>query len=158
MAERYGLALADGVDPLQLRAYADYLTRAAGLDPDAFGYGVTLPPFPGEAEDLRTALQGVTPDVDMLGQLGVRYVVAAFPIDAEGLELAGRFDEVYVYRNLQARAMLGGGRRIVLANGDLLFAYEPRPVYVGWAISGVTLAALLAWRFSGWMRRRSEGD
>ncbi|HDQ72399.1 MAG TPA: hypothetical protein ENN19_09915 [Chloroflexi bacterium] len=158
VAERYGLALADGVDPLQLRAYADYLTRAAGLDPDAFGYSVTLPPFPGEAEDLRTALQGVTLDVDQLGQLGVRYVAAAFPIDAEGLELAGRFDGVYVYRNQQAQAMLGGGRRIVLANGDVLFAYEPRPVYVGWAISGFTLVALLAWRFSGWMRRRSDGD
>ncbi len=156
VAERYGLALADGVDPLQLRAYADYLTRAAGLDPDVFGYGVTLPPFPGDAEDLRTALQGVTPDVDRLGQLGVRYVAAAFPIDAEGLELAGRFDGVYVYRNQQAQAIVDGRRRIVLANSDVLFAYEPRSVYVGWAISGVTLAALLVWYLMGY--RRGEGD
>lgn len=154
VAERYGLALADGVDPLQLRAYADYLTRAAGLEPQ--GYSVTLPPFP-EGADVSTALREVAPDARMLGRLGVRYVAAAFPIAGCGsyaadcgLELVGRFGGVYVYRNEEVRPVADAGEAaIVLSDGTALFRYRPWPVYAGWVISGVTGAGLLVWWWWG---------
>jgi hypothetical protein len=142
VAEKYALELADGVDPLQLRAYADYVTRAAGLKPG--GYSVTLPPFPGEG-DVHTALAGVVPDAEMMGQLGVRYVAAAFPIVDRAWQPVGLFDGVFIYENERARPLpeTGGAGSIVLADGTTVFQYQPRAVYAGWAISGVTASILL---------------
>jgi len=157
VAELYGLELADGVDPLQLRVYADYLTRAAGLAPQ--GYSVTLPPFP-EGADVRTALRDVVPDAEMLGRLGVRYVAAAFPITDDKLQPMGRFDKVYVYRNEEARPVADAGWSggIVLSDGTVLFRYHPWAVYAGWAVSGVTVVGLLAgWLASRLRRRRADG-
>ncbi|MEE8390715.1 MAG: hypothetical protein V3S14_07980, partial [Anaerolineae bacterium] len=153
VAELYGLELADGVDPLQLRVYADYLTRAAGLEPQ--GYGVTLPPFP-EGKDVRIALQDVVPDAEMLGLLGVRYAAAAFPISGREWQFVSQFDGVYVYENRRARPLpeTGEDGSIMLGDGTTLFRYRPWPVYVGWAVSGVTVVGLLAswlwrWRTDG---------
>jgi len=156
VAERYGLELADGVDPLQLRVYAGYLTRAAGLEPH--GYSVTLPPFP-EGSDVRTALEDVVPDAEMLGLLGVRYVAAAFPIADDTLQPVGRFDGVHLYRNEAAQpvtdAGLDGG--IVLADGTVLFRYRPWTVYAGWAASGVTAVGLVGWLAARLRKRCADG-
>ncbi|MFQ6101586.1 MAG: hypothetical protein ACE5OS_10195 [Anaerolineae bacterium] len=152
VAELYGLELANGVDPLQLQVYADYLTSAAGVE--SHGYSVTLPPFP-EGADVHTALREATPDAEMLGRLGVRYVAAAFPIMDGGLQLVGRFDGVYVYWNekVQPVAGRGAGSEIVLSDGVALFRYRPWPVYAGWAVSALTVAGLpVAWLLLG--RRR----
>jgi len=143
VAERYGLELADGVDPLQLRPYAEYLTRAAGLE-EAQGYSVTLPPFP-EGSDIKTALADISPNTEMLGQLGVRYVAAAFPMAHDRLGFVRRFDDVYVYKNKDARAPGAEALapRIVLADGEVLFRYRRWPVYGGWALSGLTLIGMV---------------
>jgi hypothetical protein len=157
VAELYGLELADGVDPVQLRDYADYLTRAAGLEPQ--GYSVTLPPFQGRA-DVHTALEDVVPDTEMLGLLGVRYVAAAFPITDSSLHPVGQFDGVYVYHNEEAQPVANAesGSGIVRSDGTPLFHYRPWPVYAGWAVSGVMVTGLLAgWLLDGWRRRRADG-
>ncbi len=69
-AEHYRLELADGVDPLQLQAYADYMARASGVP--VTGYGVTIPPF-GEGDPARDNASYL-PDATLLGKLNVRYV------------------------------------------------------------------------------------
>ncbi|MCK4452248.1 MAG: hypothetical protein KAX26_16880, partial [Anaerolineae bacterium] len=149
VAELYGLELADGVDPLQLASYADYLTRAAGLEPQ--GYSVTLPPFP-EGADVRTALKDTVPDTEMLGLLGVRYVAAAFPVADNGLQLVDRFDGVYLYQNQGAQPVVNAGLDggITLADGTALFRYRLWAVYAGWAVSGVTVVGLLVCWLVGW--------
>jgi hypothetical protein len=151
VAERHRLQLADGVDPLQLRAYANYLTLAAGLN-SPHGYSVTLPPYP-EGRDVRTALADVCPNAEALGRLGVRYAVAAFPMDCghpatnDRWQMVDRLGGTYVYQNEDARPILemGSDMAIVLADGPELFRYDPRPVYAGWGISGVTVFGLAAW-------------
>jgi hypothetical protein len=157
VAELYGLELADGVDPVQLRDYADYLTRAAGLEPQ--GYSVTLPPFQ-EGSDISTALKDVVPDTEMLGLLGVRYVATAFPIADASLQPVGQFDGVYVYHNEKAQpvAYAASGSGIVRSDGIPLFHYRPWPVYAGWAVSGLMVTSLLTgWLLDGWRRRRADG-
>ena len=153
VAELYRLELADGVDPLQLHTYADYLTRAAGLEPHPEpgqrGYSVTLPPFP-EGTDVRTALKDVSPDAGMLGRLGVRYVAAAFPVSAPGLLEQGVMDGVYVYLNQYAQPAVEARHAIESSDGTVLFEYDPMPVYAGWAVSGATLIALSI----GWLWKR----
>jgi len=155
-AELYGLELADGVDPLQLRVYADYLTRAAGLEP--YRYSVTLPPFPEEADDIRASLEGVTPDVEMLGRLGVRYVAASFPMRHPRLLECGVMGGVYVYRNQAAQPVVDVECAIELSDGTVLFRYDPGAVYAGWVVSGVTVVGLLVGLSMSWRRGRCADD
>lgn len=158
VAELYGLKLADGVDPLQLRVYADYLTRAARLE--SGGYSVTLPPFPTGA-DVRVALWDAVPDAEMLGLLGVRYLAAAFPVAGVDWQSVGRFGEVYIYENRRARPLpeMGDAGDIVLADGTLLFRYYPWPVYAGWWVSGVAVTGVsVCWVVSQLRKRREDND
>jgi len=91
------LELADGVDPLQLEAYVNFMESATGVP--SIGYSVTLPPF----ANANPALDNLNyvPDAEMLGLLNVKYVVAEFPLAAEGLVLLPpRFGQTYIYENL----------------------------------------------------------
>jgi hypothetical protein len=162
LAERYGLELADGVDPLQLRAYTSYLTRAAGLESPQ-GYSVTLPPFP-EGSEIWTALKDVCPDAERLGRLGVRYAAAAFPIHCgqqgtdDGWQLVDRFDGTYVYQNKDAEPVPDTRSDMItkLADGSELFRYDPRPVYAGWGVSGATLLGVGAWVVARQKQRETD--
>lgn len=97
-AARLRLELADGVNPLQLRAYRDYLASATGFD--SAGYSVTLPPFP-EGQPSKDWSPSI--DAEALGLLSVGYVVSEYPLAAPGLGEASRIDGAYVYRNAAAR-------------------------------------------------------
>ena len=108
VAQRAGLELADGVDPMQLAGYARLMQAATGAR--ARGYSVTIPSFP-PSSDVRTALRDVTPDARLLGKLNVRYVVAEFPMTIEGLVERTHFGPTFVYENQSAmpRAFVGNG-------------------------------------------------
>jgi len=97
-AAEAGLELADGVHPLQLAPYVEYMAAATGFDPGE--YSVTLPPFPSGDP---TTDWGPALDARALGFLAVSRVVSAFPVEAEGLELKDHFDDAFVYENLAAR-------------------------------------------------------
>lgn len=102
-AARYHLELADGVDPLQLEAYAAFMQPASGI-PRA-GYSVTLPPFrpsqgaAGTEANPARANAAYRPDPALLGLLNVGYVAADFDLFVDGLALEARFGETRLYRN-----------------------------------------------------------
>ncbi len=98
-AARYDLELADGVDPLQLAAYVEYMTDASGVPQR--GYSVTLPPFAGG--EPRRDNAAYAPDAAALGMLNVRYVAAGFELDVPRLEPVARFGETHLYLNARAR-------------------------------------------------------
>ncbi|MCH7480410.1 MAG: YfhO family protein [Chloroflexi bacterium] len=88
----YSLELADGVDPLQLLSYADYMEIATGIP--SKGYSVTLPPFQGMQSTAKVNAEYLpTSDLSMLN---VRYIVAAFDLDIKYTELR-RFGNTRVY-------------------------------------------------------------
>jgi hypothetical protein len=91
-----GLELADGVDPLQLSAYADFMETASGVPQS--GYSVTLPPFQGG--EPATANSAYTPRPDLLGLLNVRFVAAQFDLAHPRLVFTRRFGETRLYENL----------------------------------------------------------
>lgn len=91
-AVRYGLELADGVDPLHLESYAHYMQDATGVPRTA--YVVTVPPY--ENSSPATDNLGYTPDVDQLQQLGVGYVVSAFPLQIEAQQVE-KVGESWIY-------------------------------------------------------------
>ncbi len=99
-AARYGLELADGIDPLQLASYANFMAQATGIHNS--GYSVTLPPFTSGYP--RSANVGSVPDAELLALLNVQYVASSFEITADGLILRDIIDEVYLYENLNVMA------------------------------------------------------
>jgi len=88
-AIQHDLALADGVDPIQLAHYAGFLSTAGGYE--VSGYSPSLPPVLDDTS--------ARPDAGRLGLLNVWYVAADFPILAEGLVLEQQIDGTYLYRN-----------------------------------------------------------
>jgi hypothetical protein len=142
-AAQAGVDTLGGVDPFQLRAQAETIAQAAGLELTA--YSVTAPPLPLDAPDPAFALRDVTPDYDRLAALGVGWIVARFPLAGERLGLHERIgDDIYIYRlegaaDYQERA--GGA-----SAADLL----------GLSISGVTLLGLIGWAL--WRGRGAQAD
>ncbi len=107
VAARFGLELADGVNPLQLSAYREYMSGAVGFDGEE--YSVTLPPFPtGDPRaPWRTHL-----DLEALGVLNVGWILSDFPLHAAGLQLERTTEGVLLYRNPQVRP------RVWVEHGD----------------------------------------
>jgi hypothetical protein len=98
LAETGGLQLADGINPLQLQNYWEYMSEAIGYDPRI--YSVTLPPYPDG--DLNAPRYTVI-DTKRLGILNVGIIVSAHPIDSMGLQSISAQEDLYIYENQDAR-------------------------------------------------------
>ncbi len=90
--------LANGVDPLVVASYADFLSRASGVPLE--GYTVVLPPL--KDGDVRADCDA-TPSPDQLGLLNVRYVVSVCPIVHPDLREIAHAEDLWLYRNLRER-------------------------------------------------------
>lgn len=93
-AVAHDLKLADGVDPMQLLSYAEYMEQASGVPHQ--GYQVTIPTFStgNPSQDNITYL----PDLNALGNLNVAFIVAAYDIKMEGLNLVKMLGDTRIYR------------------------------------------------------------
>lgn len=91
----YQIELADGVDPLQLSAYSNYMQSATGIEFNS--YSVTLPPY--KNGDPLTDNAASVPDPEKLAMLNVGFVVAEYDLPAEGLTLAAQFQRARIYKN-----------------------------------------------------------
>lgn len=97
-AYTHNLELAEGVDPLQLAAYATFMESATGVP--FTHYSVTLPPLHNGLDSNARFI----PDPQLLGLLNVRYLLADFPLPpVDGLQLRKRIGETWVYENLAQR-------------------------------------------------------
>ena len=94
-AAELGLELADGVDPMQLSAYAEFMADATGVDHDR--YSVTIPAF--STGDPSTDNQGAVPEPFLLSLLNVRYVISAFEIEHSELQEINKGEGNYLYLN-----------------------------------------------------------
>jgi len=99
IAVNHAFQLANGVDPLQLSSYVDYMERASGVP--ITGYSVVLPPIANG--DPNTANSAYQPDPYLLGLLNVKYVLAAYPLQTEGLIEKNVFDNSILYQNREVR-------------------------------------------------------
>ncbi|MFL7892915.1 MAG: hypothetical protein ACK2UE_16075 [Anaerolineales bacterium] len=99
-AIRYGLHLTDGVDPLQIASYAEFMDQASGVPRD--GYSVTLPPFASGKP--ATDNKNYSPDAGKLGILNVGYVVSDFQLKVPELTEVKSIDGVIIYQNEKKRS------------------------------------------------------
>ena len=90
-----GYELADGVDPMQISAYSDFMLEASGINQE--GYFVTIPPFASgmPAVDNKEA----EPNPFLLSLLDVRYIVSDFEINHRDLEVITRNGPEFLYIN-----------------------------------------------------------
>jgi hypothetical protein len=94
-----GLHLADGVEPVHLALYDQFMARAGGYGDSSFS--VTIPNFGGTPPE--SALQETEPDLQLLGLLNVEYLASSFPLDWPGLSPVTEVAGTYLYRNELAR-------------------------------------------------------
>ena len=94
-AAAHNLSLADGVEPVHLTSYDQYMARAGGYSDSSFS--VTIPNF-GDGP-LETALKDIEPNLKLLGLLNVEYLASAFPMDWPGLRLDTEIEGTYIYAN-----------------------------------------------------------
>ena len=94
-AVRYGIQLADGVDPMQISKYAEFMDGASGVPRE--GYSVTVPPFANG--DPGNDNISYSPDAEKLGLLNVGYVIGDYEINADGLIHEKQIGEVHIYKN-----------------------------------------------------------
>jgi hypothetical protein len=96
-AVKFGLSLVDGVDPLQLSSYSEFMEEATGVSSE--GYSVTLPPFKNGDPLHDNAIY--RPNTTKMGLLNVRFLIADFELPVDGLVLRERFGATRIYENLE---------------------------------------------------------
>ena len=89
--------LADGVDPLQLAVYKDFMDTGTGISADL--YSVSIPPF--KTGNPQQDNRGSSPDLNYLSLLNVKYIISAFELDLNNLDRLSVESGIYVYQNLQ---------------------------------------------------------
>ena len=95
MAVLNQLELADGIDPLQLMSYVEFMEAATGVPVNS--YSVTLPPF--LSGDPIHDNQSAEPGIEVLSLLNVKYIAAEFPISQDGLKFVKRYGQTWLYEN-----------------------------------------------------------
>jgi hypothetical protein len=93
-AALYGIEMINGVDPMQLQGYIDYLDQAVGLK--AIGYSVVQPPLKSEAVSITQDAR----DFHLkLNQLDVRFILTDREQVLAGFEFDRIIDGIYIYQN-----------------------------------------------------------
>ena len=148
VAALYNLELVDGVDPMQLAVYADYMDGASGVPRD--GYGVTLPAFANGNPS--TDNLEFKPDANMLGMLNVAYVVAAYELDVEGLLLLERLETGWVYANkhVMPRAWTQTPDREIGMGAIAVEGLDWRPNQISLLAEGPGMLVLSEIAYPGW--------
>ncbi|MCJ7623168.1 MAG: YfhO family protein [Anaerolineaceae bacterium] len=91
----FEIELVDGIDPMQISAYVDFMEGASGVPVN--GYSVTVPPF--ITGDPKNGNKSFIPDIQKLGLLNVKYILSEFDLNIEGLKLLRLFGSTRVYEN-----------------------------------------------------------
>lgn len=146
----FGLEMADGVDPLQLAVYVDFMEKATGVQMD--GYSVTVPAFP--SGDPTTANRLAVIDGDLLGLLNVKYVITDFELVNQDMALVGQIDDVFIYQNHKSRPRAWidqNGRSTRLADVERLIIASPNKIEVH--VSGPGRLVLSEINYPGWHAR-----
>lgn len=90
----HNIEMVDGVDPLQLQTFVDFMEIATGVPfPN---YSVTIPPF---MDSPSTANKGYDPQTEWLSILNVRFLASDYRLNASNTELVYESQNRFVYLN-----------------------------------------------------------
>ncbi len=121
IAAEYNLELADGVDPLQLKTYSEFMDISTRVN--TTGYSVSIPPFAtGHPESDNS---GSIPSAEHLSLLGVKYVISEYELDNWLWKLQGKRSNKFVYLNGTYHGMAW-----IEPPGEILSIVDPVPVNI----------------------------
>jgi len=147
-AAQRGVEMVNGIDPMQLRDYAEYMGQASGVAYQR--YSVTIPPF--ENGDPVTANRDAIPDGQLLGLLNVKYLAAAYPVNSPDWQEASRADDTWIYENLhfRPRAWIQPGTDSFAAEWQAVTITSIMPGKVQLNVEGPGLVVLSDSYYPGW--------
>jgi hypothetical protein len=94
----WGISRFDGVDPFQIASFIDASIPATGVPRE--GYSTTVPAIVVLEDDPDSQVYQDAPmDARLLGEWGVEWVITAYEINVDGLELREQIDGRYYYEN-----------------------------------------------------------
>ena len=134
-AAAYNIHLADGVEPVHLAIYDEFMARAGGYHNS--GFSVTIPNF--GARPIDSALRDVEPNLKLLGLLNVRYLAAAFPMDWPGLSLEAVVGDTHIYANAATLPRAWVVHQTLPAQADWLNQLESLPTLADVALVDAAL-------------------
>ena len=123
-AAAFDLQLADGVEPVHLAVYDQFMAQAGGYQDASFS--VTIPNF--GSGPLDSALSDIKPDLRLLGLLNVEYLASAFPMAWPGLALEQEIDGTFIYKNGQVLPRAWIARQAVPIEDDWLAQLKTLPL------------------------------
>jgi hypothetical protein len=94
-AARFGIQQADGINPLMLMSYVDFMESATGIP--ITHYSVSMPDFP--TNFFATDNAGYIPNAQLLGLLNVRFVLSEFDLPSADLKLVKTIGTTRIYEN-----------------------------------------------------------
>lgn len=131
-AIKENIQLSEGVNPMQVSAYAKYLENASGIH--STGYSVILPSMTGEKIDnIGQYFTVGNPDSDLLGKLNVRYLLVDKEIpDQNGWELVIKSNGIFLYKNLYElpRVFLLDKNSGIITGKALITKYTPNEIQI----------------------------
>jgi len=95
IAVEHKLKIADGVDPMHLANYSEFMERASGVNVD--GYSVTIPVF--SSGNPAVDNMGVEPDAFLLSLLNVKYIISEYEIESSEIIELTTIDNSIIYLN-----------------------------------------------------------
>lgn len=132
IAGKVSIQLVEGVNPMQLNDYVQFLEKATGIPYDA--YSVVIPPLLEKSidNDIHNYEVG-EPESKSLGLLNVRYIIQNKQIkDSDGWQLLTSSDGSWIYRNLAElpRAYLLGIDGTAFMSDVLEERYTPNEISI----------------------------
>jgi len=147
-AASLGIEMANGIDPMQLQLYSDFMALASGIDSES--YSVTIPPF--ATGDPKMDNRDAKPDAKLLGLLNVKYLAAEFPIIEEGWVQVERVNGTWIYENLFFRPRSWIQPSAEIQNGEWkeVSILEKRPGKIVVEAKGPGVVVVSEVDFPGW--------
>ncbi len=144
----YGLELADGIDPLQLRSYSQFFERASGVENAS--YSVTLPFY--KTANPSVDNQYSQPNLNLLGLLNVQYVVSEFELNIPGLKYLQKIESSWIYENTEAfpRVWVQDGLSNSIREVGEAAVQDYSPNLIEIAATGPGLLVLSEINYPGW--------
>jgi hypothetical protein len=142
-----GMDMASGIDPLQLKIYANFLQSAGGFIDN--GYDVTLPPLNSDA--INESNKNAQTNPYLLGLLNVKFIISGSPINNPKLQLIELVNNAYVYENLlvRSRAWIEEGADKVNFKAAKIVFYSPNRVVI--SAQGPGRLVLADENYPGWI-------
>ncbi len=152
VAERYGIQLVQGVNPMQLASYVNYLEKATNIPYDK--YSVVIPPLLEPNSELITKSWTIGEmNTKYLNELNVKYVIFDSPmISGEGWKLISNFEGQWLYENQTKveRAILLPQNAETRGTGIIINKYSPNEIFISIQQSGEFVLKLLEINYPGW--------